>query len=332
MKLGVLGIVTMYSLVPAFIIIWSCVNCALLLLQTPDLEDTGNITSRSAPVPLDFLAYSSRRDDKQSEAPISAEPAEISESHSRDPISVLIVGQKTRSPRVTDTLEVAHEEKLETVEERVRLREMEDHYFTKKAGYFAKRIAGAQTGSVIEIAVATTGAEFLSILVSASIEREIGSIIVFGHSGTDGLYMLEDRGFYKDMTNVARNSSVVGGRFDERKDKLRALGARDLDDLGNLLRLGQIRFTNSAVIVFTGCSGAGLTEIDPSGFAATTSEITGATVFGSVNVTDDSVAAASEPLWAKEYSTGTWVQFMRGHRFEDLNTKTFDLLKQLHVR
>jgi hypothetical protein len=253
----------------------------------------------------------------------SAQPAQP-----RAPVTLLIVGQKTNSPRTSDTPEIAHHEKLETVAERVRLREMEDAYFARKASNLAQRLTAYAQGAhtPVKLLFASTGAEFLSVLTLASRRERIARIVVFGHSGPDGLYMLEDRGLYQTTKEIARDSPVVDGPAPEREARLKALGARDLGDLQELLKSGEVQLANDAVIIFTGCSVAGTTEVSPHSFAASMAEATGATVYGSVNVTDDTLAPAAN-LWQQEYSIGTWVRFRRQHRFEDLNSKTLDVLK-----
>jgi hypothetical protein len=246
-------------------------------------------------------------------------------------VNLLISGQKTVAPRTTDTLETAHEEKLETVAERVRLREMEDVYFAVKAKFLEQRIYGGPTDPA-RLALPTTGAEFLDALVAASRRAAITNLVVFGHSASSGLYMLEDRGFYQSVSAAAQKSPLVDGPIAERLEKLRALGARDLGDLDDLVRRGDVKFAGDAVIVFTGCSVAGATEIEPLGIASRMAEITGAVVFASVDLTDGSMAEI--PGWYRnvEYSKGTWVRFERGMNPKDLNTKVLDVLERLNLR
>ena len=254
-----------------------------------------------------------------------AEPAQP-----RAPLTLLIVGQKTSSPRTSDTAETAHHENLETVAERIHQREREDAYFARKASNLAQRLTAYAQGapSTVELVFARTGAEFLSILTSASRRARIARIIVFGHSGPDGLYMMEDRGLYRTLDEIARNSPVVDGPAPEREARLKALGAREIGDFQELLKSGAVQFASDGVVIFTGCSVAGTTELSPHSFAASMAEATGATVYGSVNVTDDTLAPAAD-RWLQEYSSGTWVRFRRQHEFEDLNSKTLDVLKVL---
>jgi hypothetical protein len=263
-------------------------------------------------------------------AAVAGTPAASSGSQPR--VNLLIAGQKTAAVRSTDTLETAHEEKLETVAERIRLREMEDAYFGAKAKYFGRRLQGVASGARTELAFPKTGAEFLATLVTASRQGPISNIIVFGHSGSTGLFMLEDRGFYKAVRDVAQKSPIVEGTEAEKETKLRALGARDLSDLAELVRRGEVAFARDAVIFFTGCSIAGTAQLEPKGMASRIAEISGAVVFGSVNVTDGSYKSDfPSSAWDNEYSIGTWVRYERGLPAQDLKLKVLDVLKQLNL-
>jgi hypothetical protein len=313
----------MKRIVAVCVAIWACALCAAAMIFTnPAFVEALSATgSRFAP----------------GNTPWSTEPPTgLTEDRfdSRRRTSLLVVGQKTTAPRTTDTLETAHEEKLETVAERVRLREMEDAFFVYKAKHVGWRMQSYFNKSEDRptFAFPKTGVEFLEALVSASRRAPIANLVVFGHSGPIGFYMREDRGFYRSIGEIARASRMVDGAVAEKEEKLRALGARDLGDLQELIKSNEIKFASDAVIVLTGCSAAGETDVTPDGIAGKIADITGAIVFGSVNVTDDSIAEGAGRLWSNEYSTGSWVRFERGSKPTDLNSHSLDVLERLNLR
>jgi hypothetical protein len=268
------------------------------------------------------------------------EPMRTSPAHrvdrsrkARPRVSLLVAVQKTTAHRSKDTVASARAENLSTVAELVRLRGIEDRYFKNKAENLGRRISKRSDGSgtIIKFAYPKTGAEFLEALVAASRLGPLVNLVIYGHSAFTGLYMLEDRGFYKTVRDTAKGSALIEGAIADRRHKLRVLGARDLGDLKALVRRGKIRFATGAVVVFAGCSAAGETDIEPLGMASQTAKITGAVVFGSIGVTDESMADLMGTLADGEYSRGTWVRFNKGARPRKLNGNVLDPLEQLKL-
>ena len=143
------------------------------------------------------------------------------------------------------------------------------------------------------------------------------------------LFAREDRGFYASVMEVAKGSHVVSGEDIDKDEQLRAAGARDLSDFEWLLARGEIRFTANPVIVFAGCGVAGKRDIEPNSIAARMTEITGAKVIASIDVTDQSMGRGAN-FRNHEYSRRSWVRFTREQPPERLNTKVIDALKQLN--
>jgi hypothetical protein len=213
----------------------------------------------------------------------------------------------------------------------VRLRESEDTNFANRARMLASRMTRTQRfGPTPGLGRAQTGEEFLAILIDASRRGPISNLVVYGHSGPTGLYMREDRGFYASLPEIAKASPLVSGSGPEREDALRGLGARDLADLRQLIADRHVRFTHDAVIVFTGCSAAGESAVERSGFAARTAETARATVFASVGVTDQSMAGRTSALPVREYSRGMWVRFAPVAPPTRLGSRVLDVLRQLN--
>src|ERR1043165_835008 len=92
----------------------------------------------------------------------------------------------------------------------------------------------------------------------------------------------------RSKTSRARRGSSRGLR-EARASQLRAMGARDLADLMELVASGDIRFAKNAVIVFAGCGVAGRRDVDLAGIAARMAGIADATVIASIDVTDQSM-------------------------------------------
>ncbi len=128
---------------------------------------------------------------------------------------------------------------------------------------------------------------------------------------------------------VARVSQIVSGDEIERHEELYLAGARDLTDFEQLLTRGEIRFARNAVIVFAGCGVAGKREVEIDSIAARMTEMTGAKVIASIDVTDQSMGRGRN-FRDHEYSRRSWVRFMPGETPERLNTKVIDALHQLN--
>jgi hypothetical protein len=246
-------------------------------------------------------------------------------------VSVLVAGQKTIAARTTDTVETARQERLGTVGRLVRLREKEDINFVIKTRNLARRMQREPEHFAISPIRAhpTTGSEFLEALILASQRGPIANLIIFGHAAPTALYMIEDRGFYASVGDVAKATSLVSGTEAEKEEKLRALGARDLADLELLIKNGDVKFAENAVIIFAGCGVAGATEIEAGAIASRITTITGATTIASIGVTDQSMSRAHGNVPSKEYSRGTWVRFVNVAKPQKLHTRVLDPLEHL---
>jgi hypothetical protein len=246
------------------------------------------------------------------------------------PVNVFVVDQKTAAPRISDTPQTARKERMGSVDRLVKFRVLEDANFARRANILAHRMAQSTIESPPEIVRPATGAAFLDALVSASRQGPIGDLVTFGHAGSSSLYMMEDRGFYRSVSEVAESTLVPNAVGVSKEQTLRASGARDLHDLEILVRSGDIRFAANAIVIFTGCAAAGEKDIDPSGIAARFAEITHATVIASLGVTDQSVVGRRGTLPFDEYSRGTWVRFVKGANPQKLGTRILDPLSALH--
>ncbi len=173
-------------------------------------------------------------------------------------VNLVIADQKTPAPRTTDTVATARKQRLRTVDQLVRFRMQEDENFAQRA---AKLYAGIDlTAAPTALIRPTTGAAFLDALVFASRQGPIGSLVIYGHSSPAALYMMEDRGFYRSVKEVAEQTPLIppGSADAAEKEKiLRSFGARDLSDLEALVQQGEIRFAPDAMVIFTGCAAGG---------------------------------------------------------------------------
>ena len=142
--------------------------------------------------------------------------------------------------------------------------------------------------------------------------------------------MREDRGFYGSVEDVARETRIVEGTEEDRASQLRAMGARDLADLMELVATGDIRFAKNAVIFFAGCGVAGKRSIEPGSIAARAAEIADAIVFASIDVTDQSMGRGPS-FRDREYSRADLGALRCPvEPPERLNTRVIDALKQLN--
>jgi hypothetical protein len=303
------------------------IGSALLVALGCFLLQSGKAPPTSPPSenPAAAAGTETVRADPRSEAPSPA-PAVAAA-----PVTVLVAAQRTILPRVSDTPATARKERLGGVAQLVTLRVQEDRNFALKArnlGHRMQRSADRFPGEPERVRV-RTGADFLDALVLASRSAPIGNLVIYGHSAPTALYMREDRGFYASVAEVAEATRVVEGAEQEKENALRALGARDLADLAALIENGTVRFAPDAVIIFTGCAAAGHKDIERDGIAARTAAITGAAVFASIDVTDQSMAGRRAGPPELEYSRRTWVRFGKDGEGAKLNSKVLDPLKQL---
>jgi hypothetical protein len=244
-------------------------------------------------------------------------------------VNLLIAAHKTSTERYSDTFTRSGQRRRRLLASSARLRRADDANFTNRTRYLARRIEETRGAEPPELAMATTGEEFLASLIGASRRGPIANLVVYGHAASTALFMREDRGFYASVSNVARESQVVSGTHEERTYQLRAAGARDLADLEQLIRERKIRFARNAVIVFAGCGVAGKREVDSNGIAARGAEIAGAKVIASIDVTDQSMGRG-RTFRNHEYSRRTWVRFVAQQTPERLNTRVIDALSHLN--
>jgi hypothetical protein len=249
---------------------------------------------------------------------------------SGNPVNLLIAVHKTAAQRYSDSYLTSGKKRRRPLAVSMRLRRQDDANFTNRTRYLARRIEEARGAEPPQLARATTGEEFLAALIAVSRRGPIANLVVYGHAASAALFAREDRGFYAAVPDVARATKIVEGTDEERLMQLRDLGARDLGDFARLVERGDIRFTENAVIVFAGCGVAGRREADPLGIAARATDITGATVIASIDVTDQSMGRGRS-FRNHEYSRRTWVRFTALGTPERLNTRVIDALKLMNL-
>jgi hypothetical protein len=245
------------------------------------------------------------------------------------PVNLLIAAHRTGVQRYSDSFLTSGKPRRRPVATSMRLRRQDDANFTNRTRWLARRIEAIRAAEP-ELAVVSTGDAFLRVLVDASRRAPIGNLVVYGHAAPNALFMREDRGFYGSVEDVARETRIVEGTREDRASQLRAMGARDLSDLMELIAAGDIRFAKNAVIFFAGCGVAGSRSVELSSIAARAAEIADATVFASIDVTDQSMGRGPS-FRDREYSRRSWVRFSPGETPERLNTKVIDALKQLNL-
>ena len=246
------------------------------------------------------------------------------------PMNVFVAIHRTRAQRYSDTYLTNGQKRRRSVAASMRLRRQDDANFTNRTRFLARRVEEVgRPVPALHRDVATTGEEFLAVLIEASKRAPIANVVVYGHAASTALFAREDRGFYASVMEVAKGSHIVSGEDVDKDEQLRLAGARDLSDFEWLLARGQIRFAANPVIVFAGCGVAGKRDIEPNSIAARMAEITGAKVIASIDVTDQSMGRGAN-FRNHEYSRRSWVRFTRDQPPERLNTKVIDALKQLN--
>ena len=181
------------------------------------------------------------------------------------PVNLLIAAHRTTAQRYSDTWLTSGKPRRRAVAVSMRLRRQDDANFSNRTRWLARRIEDTRSAAPPELAAVSTGEEFLRVLVEASRRGPIANLVVYGHAAANALFMREDRGFYAAVDEVARETNIVEGTEEARASQLRAMGARDLTDLMELVAAGDIRFARNAVIVFAGCGTAGKRDIDAGG-------------------------------------------------------------------
>jgi hypothetical protein len=245
------------------------------------------------------------------------------------PVNLLIAAHRTTAQRYSDSFLTSGKPRRRAVAVSMRLRRQDDANFTNRTKWLARRIEDTRSAAP-ELAAVSTGEEFLRVLIEASRRGPIANLVVYGHAAANALFMREDRGFYAAVDEVARETNIVEGTEEARASQLRAMGARDLSDLMELVAAGDIRFAKNAVIVFAGCGVAGRRDIDAGGIAARAAEIADATVIASIDVTDQSMGRG-RAFRDHEYSRRSWVRFSPQQGPERLNSKVIDALRQLNL-
>jgi hypothetical protein len=245
------------------------------------------------------------------------------------PVNLLIAAHRTTAQRYSDSWLTSGKPRRRAVAVSMRLRRQDDANFSNRTRWLARRIEDTRAASP-ELAAVSTGEEFLRVLIEASRRGPIANLVIYGHAAANALFMREDRGFYAAVDDVARETNIVEGTEEARASQLRAMGARDLSDLMELVAGGDIRFARNAVIVFAGCGTAGRRDIDAGGIAARAAEIADATVIASIDVTDQSMGRG-RAFRDHEYSRRSWVRFVPEQAPERLNTKVIDALKYLKL-
>lgn len=246
------------------------------------------------------------------------------------PVNLLIAAHRTAAQRYSDSFLTSGKPRRRAVATSMRLRRQDDANFSNRTRWIARRIEAVRAAEPPQLAVVSTGDAFLQVLIDASRRGPIGNLVVYGHAAPNALFMREDRGFYGSVEEVARETRIVEGTEQDRASQLRAMGARDLSDLMELVAGGDIRFAKNAVIFFAGCGVAGRRGIEPGSIAARAAEIADVTVFASIDVTDQSMGRGPS-FRDREYSRRSWVRFMPGEAPERLNTRVIDALKQLNL-
>jgi hypothetical protein len=244
------------------------------------------------------------------------------------PVNLLVAAHRTAAQRYSDSYHTSGKPRRRPVATSMRLRRQDDANFTNRTRWLARRIEAIRAAEPAGLAVVSAGDEFLRALVEASRRGPIGNLVVYGHAAPNALFMREDRGFYGSVEDVARETKIVEGTEEDRASQLRAMGARDLADLMELVATGDIRFAKNAVIFFAGCGVAGRRGIELGSIAARAAEIADATVFASIDVTDQSMGRGPS-FRDREYSRRSWVRFLPDRAPERLNTRVIDALKQL---
>jgi hypothetical protein len=246
-------------------------------------------------------------------------------------VTLLVAIQKTATPRISDIERTPRRNRIGRASRLAWLRMRDDKNFVNKTRELARRLKSLNPrGPFAKLESVINGAEFIDALTKASRNARIKNLVVYGHAAPKALYMMEDRGFYKSVGEVARNTRVTGGTDPEKEKTLRMLGARDLNDLEARVRSREIQFENDAVIFFSGCEVAGVQDIDRSGIAAGMAKITGATVIASIGPTDQSIAERLGRARENEYSRGTWAKFAKNVEPRKLNIKMMDPLGYLN--
>jgi hypothetical protein len=242
-------------------------------------------------------------------------------------LSLFVANQKTAVERVSDT--ATRRRRQRGAAALGTFRAHEDANFANRTRILAGRMRDLERfRGPPEMTNVTNGAEFLDALVQASRRKPIKNLVVYGHAASTALFMLEDRGFYLSVGDIAKVTQVVTGADDDKTELLRGLGARDFSDFERLVQNGSIRFANGAVIVFAGCGVAGRRDVERQGLAGRIAALVEATVIASIGVTDQSMAR-SQKARSREYSRGMWVKFIGNEDPEKLNTKVIDVLRYL---
>jgi hypothetical protein len=150
-------------------------------------------------------------------------------------VNLFVAGHRTGAQRYSDFYLTSGKPRRRPVVVSMRLRRADDANFTNRTRYLARRVAEIGRPVAAQLGVATTGEEFLAMLIAASRNGAIANMVVYGHAAPNALFMREDRGFYGSVMEVARTSHIVSGEEIEKDEQLRHAGARDLSDFEQLV-------------------------------------------------------------------------------------------------
>lgn len=186
----------------------------------------------------------------------------------------------------------------------------ENRYFLRRAKQSAQRFAIGRFFKSEDLVLAvSTGRELLDALATASLRGPISNVVVYGHSGPDGLYMLDDAGFYADL-NAIPIGNAQSGATSRTSAERRQTGARDVSDLVDMIRSGQVVLSIDVVFVLAGCSAAGEHNLDVESIASKLAHATNGRVVASVGQTMN-WATFGGPDYG-EYSLNHWAEVRNG--------------------
>src|ERR1041385_1542018 len=125
------------------------------------------------------------------------------------PVNLLIAAHRTTAQRSSDSWLTSGKPRRRAVATSMRLRRQDDANFTNRTRWLARRIEDTRNATPPELALVSTGEEFLRTLVEASRRAPIANLVVYGHAAANALFMREDRGFYAAVEDVARETKIV---------------------------------------------------------------------------------------------------------------------------
>ncbi|WP_117196371.1 hypothetical protein [Rhizobium terrae] len=245
------------------------------------------------------------------------------------PVSVIIALQKTATQRASDASTSPGLVSSASATSGPAFRRAEDSYFRRRADRLADRLAdGKSAAAQSQVFAVKTGGEFLSALAVASQVGPIANIVIYGHSGPDGLYMMEDAGFYVDVNAERRMAGVPPKQKSFATARHGETGARDIVGLKEMINAGEVKFTPDAIIVLAGCNAAGEINFNGTSIAAKLSEATQRRVVASIGKTLSWSSFGGSDYG--EYSLRNWVELDRDGAASFREEKGLDPLQILN--